>query len=198
MLFWRIFLTFIGMAYGAILGLFIVGLAQWLGGLLIAPLGGAILGAGCGWTIAPILTRTVEKLKERFPPDDPPIPPPPEVLRLGYSLGIAEGIVVSAIYGGIMAAVLGGFYGMNLGAMTATLSWRVRRDISLVVLALLLGFLIEVAGCLLIVYFVKLLVKYPPLMCVLCVELAFLALFRVLRKHRASRGQQEERLDPPF
>ena len=89
MLFWRVFLTLFGLAYGVILGLYVVATTQWLDGLLIVLLAGALLGAACGWTISPLIPKAVQRLRERFPPDAPPLPPPPEVLRLGVILGIA-------------------------------------------------------------------------------------------------------------
>lgn len=198
MLLWRIFLMFIGTTLGAILGLFIVGLTQWVDGLLILLFGGAFLGAVCGWALSPFIVKPVQRSKERFPPINPPIPPPQDVLRLGWSLGIAEGVVVGAIYGGIVAAALGGYFGKILGEITATLSWEVRRHIPLLLLALFLGFLIEVAGCLIIVCIVKLLAQDPFAMCLLSASVPVAFLLRLLLPYRGFKStQMKENLDPP-
>ena len=155
MLFWRVFLTVAGMVCGAIIGLCIVAATQWLDGFFILLLGGALLGAACGLAISSTIPRTVQRLRERFPPDDPPLPPPRNVVRFGAVLGVTEGVVVGAVYSGSLAAVLGGFIGMFVGLFTAALSWQVRRHIPLVMLALVLGFLIEVVGCFIIVFLVS-------------------------------------------
>lgn len=195
--FWRIFLTFIGLTYGVIIGLFIVGLTQWFDSFFIVLLGGAFLGAACGWIVSPIFPKAVERLTARFLPSEPPLPPPRDVLRLGSALGIAEGVIVGATCGGIMASVLGGFVGMMLGSITAALSWKVRRHIPLLLLALLLGFLIEVGGCLIIVCFIKELAKHPVLMFIFNVEMTVVLLMRLLRQFRGLRfTREDENLGP--
>lgn len=167
MLFWRIFLTFMGTLIGVILGLFIMEVAQGWNDLFVYLLSGALVGGACSWVIAPVIPRTVERLANKYIPNDPPIPPPRNVVRFGGFLGLAEGVVVGAVYGGTIAAILGGYMGMPIGAMTAVLSWRIRRHIPLLVLALFLGFFIEVGGCLLIVFVVRVLPRDPFSLCIL-------------------------------
>lgn len=194
MLSWRILLTFIGTFFGAIIGIFIVDLTERMDALVSALLSGAFLGAVCGWTITPITLKAVDRLKERLAPT----PPPREVLRLGWSLGFAEGIVVGATQGGILAAVCGGYLGLILGLYTAALAWYVRRHISLLLLALSLGFLIEVGGCLLIVFVIKLVAFAPFMMWILSGEIILLLLLRLRFEYRRSKfTKQEESLDPP-
>jgi hypothetical protein len=196
MFFWRISLTCIGMTCGAILGLLIVAISQWLDGIFIILLVGSLLGAVCGWVISPIVPKTVERLKEWLPPDNPRIPPPREVVRLGWALGSAEGAVVGASYGGIVAAVIGGYVGMIWGPGIAELSWRVRRRVSLLLLALFLGFLIEVGGCLVIAVFIKTLADSPSVMYLLCTQLVLLFLLRLGRQLRGYRPTpQHENFD---
>jgi hypothetical protein len=57
---------------------------------------------------------------------------------------MAEGIVIGATNGGWLAAVLGGCIGGPYGIPMAILSWGVRRNISILVVALSVGFLLEV------------------------------------------------------
>lgn len=163
MLFWRVFLAFVGMVYGAIFGLELVTFMAWRDGLLIGTLGGGLLGAVCGWGIASLLPKAVERLRVKFQTDGPPIPPPRGVVRLGAALGLAEGIIVGAIYSGPVAVLAGGYVSTLIGLAIAILSWRVRRHVPLLALALLLGFLIELVGCLLIVQFVKGIANDPRL-----------------------------------
>ncbi|HZV04472.1 MAG TPA: hypothetical protein VE999_05220 [Gemmataceae bacterium] len=192
MLTWRVFLTVVGMAFGAILGVFIAELTQWLDGLLLLTLGGALVGAACSWSISAIILKAVESFREKYPPDVPFTPPPRNVLRLGLMLGVAEGVVVGATYGGILAAVCGGFLGMSLGMTAAMLSWRLRRNMSLVLLALFLGFLIEVAACLFLVFFINILANIPFLMYFFCAEVVFIFLLQLVHRYRRFRSTRQD------
>jgi hypothetical protein len=196
MLFWRVFLTIFGMIFGAILGLDVVAFVKWPDGVLIVPFCGALLGGTCGWVVSSLILTAVGRLKDS--PPLPPVPPPRNVVRIGASLGIAEGIVVGAVYNGIMAAFLGGCIGMVLGSITAAVSWRVRSNIPLVFLALLLGFLIEVFGCLILVELIKKLANDPLEKYTFCVLFAGALLLRFLRQYRGfTYTQQDENFAPP-
>lgn len=199
MLYWRIFVTFTGTLIGVIVGLFIMEVAQGWNDLFVYLLSGALAGAACGWVISPVIPRMIERLAEKYPP----IPPPRNVVRFGGALGLAEGVVVGAVYGGAIAAVLGGYMGMPLGAITVALSWRIRRDIPLLVLALFLGFVIEVVGCLLIVFVVRVLPREPFILYMLIGGM-FMGIALRLRMHwQAARlrrlrrqAEREENFDP--
>ncbi len=190
MLFWRIFLIAFGIVFGAILGLDLVALLRWPGVLLILILGGALLGGTFGWALSVFMPKAVEWLRVWLP-DHSPTAPPRDVLHLGRSLGIAEGIVVGVTYGGVLAAVVGGCFGMMLGSGTATLSWYVRRHIPLVLLTLSLGSLIELSGCLLIVWFIQSLALQPLSMWAYSGMLVLAFFLRLFRDRRVSSAQQE-------
>jgi hypothetical protein len=197
MLFWRNFLIIFGMIFGAVFGLDIAVFMRWLDGLLIAVLGGVLLGGACGWTFSHLIPKAIEKLKQTFPPDARRLPPPRHVLRLGSSLGFAEGVVVGVVYSGIIAAIVGGYIGMIWGSITADLSWRIRRNIPLVLLALILGFLVEVGGCLVIVHLVKTLANDFLIMCMTCVLFSGVLLLRFLRQYREFRSTGQHKSFEP-
>ncbi len=88
-------------------------------------------------------------------------PPPGRTVLLGSALGGIEGSIIGFGYGGLDGGGTGALLGTTYGMMVAQLTWSIRYNIRVYMMAFCVGAAVELAGGILLSMLVKELAKNP-------------------------------------